>query len=1405
MFCYTSLPHLSFQRTRKNCRILSILPCLIISFIVVTNSPQILAASTVTTLTTSSNLLVAGTTVTLTATVTSNGNPVSRGTVRFCNASVPYCDDITSVLGTAQLTSNGTATVNLRLGIGSYSVKAMFRATLSLGSSSSQTEAIQVLGKFPSAISFVNSGQPGNYKVTATVIGHPNGVTKPAPTGTVSIVDPKGKLLGSTAVGSSAIKSELLPMQTVATGGGVGGLAIGDFNSDGILDFAVADQNIYISPFTGDLSIFLGDPAHTGQYLSPMVYPTAGAAGPPVVADFNGDGALDIIVGDLSQSTDSVSRGFIGVFLGDLAHPGKFLPETLYPAGILQNFYGPYAWQIAVGDFNGDGLPDLVVGQYPTNFDSTPTINVLLNDPSHPGQFLPYTSLLPAGGVGVTSMTTGDFNHDGIDDLVITTNYYTTSGYPAAPGDSIEVFLSDFAHPGQFLPPVSYMVGEEVAGIVTSDFNRDGTLDLAVANLGAPPLSENSQAAVSILLGDPSTPGSFLTPVSYPARGNTFGSFPLALGDFNGDGITDVAIGEFDATILLGDPTHPGTLLPSTSFPLGGYVPFLGAADLNGDGMTDLAVGVTNGADNSTYFRGTVFSQISQTSTESVSGISLPNPQSNYVRGIYSGDRNYLGSHTGWANIEMPTIGSATVSNITTDSATISWTSNVPTYGVVDYGPTSALGEITPWPSSPSFTHTIVLTGLTPLTTYNYEVRSVVLFDDGTHWSVTSPLAPFSTIRLPSTTTLHLSSTSVNLGTPVSLTATVVSQGTPVSPGQVSFCSGIPCTSSNMLGVASLTPTGTIPIKARLGIGSHNIYAVFNGTSPFTPSISAPQALKVCCQFPTAITIGSLYGTFGRYGLVAGITADGGQGVDPPNGSVSFFDVTRGQVLATSSQIFTQSSFDFRSPLLTPTGITAGKSIATADLNGDGILDAVVTSGPVNVLLGSPTHPGQFVTTTLPLADTKYSGVAVADFNGDGAPDIALTNNGSVGNVTLLFADLSHPGQFLSPVIVPIGNSSANQTDLIVTGDFNRDGLPDLAARTINGAQTTLAILLNNPVHPGTFNPVTPLAVNVQSSLATGDFNGDGVPDLVAGYSGSQGTLVIVFGDPVNLGNFLPNPSYYTLPAAPDSIAVADLNGDGISDLAMAVNGEAGVLLGDPTHPGQFSTLATYQTGGNASSIAIGDVTGDNLSDLVAVNSENLVVLPGDPSNPGQYQSSTTFISGTVAAPLALADFNGDSIMDAMIPGSSEISVLLGKRPKFTNLYVWDVSTQALGDYVEARYSGDSIYSGGRSCVIAFGLGSTGQAPVVTNITVSAISKSSATISWTSSIPTNGTVNYGTTATMGTLTPWEQIPTTTHSFQLVNLKPKTLYYFQVQSTAFFDSCTHWSSTSPQQSLMTLAQ
>src|SRR5271170_4540642 len=150
-------------------------------------------AATTTTLTVTSggnaaSTVASGSVVTLTATVTAGGTPTTPGQVNFCDATAKYCTDI-HLLGTAQLTANGTATLKFRPGVGSHSYKVVLAEPASLGPSASTASPLTVTAAVASPVATTtyieSSGVPNIFSLTATVPGDGNAL----PTGMVSFLD----------------------------------------------------------------------------------------------------------------------------------------------------------------------------------------------------------------------------------------------------------------------------------------------------------------------------------------------------------------------------------------------------------------------------------------------------------------------------------------------------------------------------------------------------------------------------------------------------------------------------------------------------------------------------------------------------------------------------------------------------------------------------------------------------------------------------------------------------------------------------------------------------------------------------------------------------------------------------------------------------------------------------------------------------------------------------------------------------------------------------------------------------------------------------------------------------------------------------------------------------------------
>ncbi len=307
------------------------------------------------------------------------------------------------------------------------------------------------------------------------------------------------------------------------------GLALADFDGDGMLDVAAAED-------TGicDFAIFLG--TH-GDYLSPPVLYPSGTCFCLRIAtgDFNSDGKLDLAQACEDDEFDlTVSLGN-----GD----GTFGAPDVYSVTP-----GDDPRPIVVGEFTGDSFDDVILADNGSG-------GLWLVPGNGDGTLGGVTLVL--SGAWLHSLAAGDLNGDTHLDLV---GAHLISG--------LKVFLSDGI--GGFAPPVDYDSGGE---LTLADLDDDGDLDLATAPWSSP---------VSVLVNNGD--GSFQPAVSYPILGAV--QHQITAADFDNDGIPDLAAVGAPTTVFHG--IGDGTFVPGEGYPWGTRVRTLHAADLNDDGKMDL-------------------------------------------------------------------------------------------------------------------------------------------------------------------------------------------------------------------------------------------------------------------------------------------------------------------------------------------------------------------------------------------------------------------------------------------------------------------------------------------------------------------------------------------------------------------------------------------------------------------------------------------------------------------------------------------------------------------------------------------------------------------------------------------------------------------------------------------------
>ena len=311
------------------------------------------------------------------------------------------------------------------------------------------------------------------------------------------------------------------------------GLAVGDLSGNGTHDILVANIT------TGTLSLFLETSATSGTYGAAKTLTVGGQPNDVQIADLNGDGLPDIIVAD--------NEGKVTYLLQNPSSPGNFQAAVSLPLSnpaITAENLPTRAIAAAVGDLNGDGLPDLAV----TSFDANGNygqVTIYFQDPAHPGTFLATPTVINAYGEP-SQIRIADLNKDGANDLIIACQGLASNGDLNASTDGnplgnialaeaqygAMVILQNSASPGTFSPYIVYPGVSGAISAAVADLNADGYPDVALVSL-----YPQGQGLIATLMQDPTNPGTLLTAVTYTGIGQPVS---IAAGDMNNDGLPDL-------------------------------------------------------------------------------------------------------------------------------------------------------------------------------------------------------------------------------------------------------------------------------------------------------------------------------------------------------------------------------------------------------------------------------------------------------------------------------------------------------------------------------------------------------------------------------------------------------------------------------------------------------------------------------------------------------------------------------------------------------------------------------------------------------------------------------------------------------------------------------------------------
>jgi outer membrane protein assembly factor BamB len=1062
------------------------------------------------------------------------------------------------------------------------------------------------------------------------------------------------------------------------TADGPSAVAVGDFNRDGKPDVATANSAV-----ADTISVLLG--TGSGGLGMATSWPSTSSPTDIVAGDLDRDGRLDLVVASGTVAEVAAHRGLAGGAFA--AFVASNMTVLVVPA------------RLALGDFDRDGFLDLVVVS-----ETGQRVRVLRGDGTMDFDTAAVLADLSFLARAPSAATTGDFDHDGDLDLAVA----------ARAADQVEVFLNDGG--GTLTTGPTVTVGDAPGDVFAGDIDGDGWLDLVTANGGTP-------ANASVLLGDGTGDFAAQTAVDVggqPTRvaladldrdgspdlvaldaaaprlvafegGGTspdiFGTAPfaaalaaaprgLALGDFTSDARADLVTVLPAANEAVVVPNDSGSPCARTSFalaPRSYLVPdgpvSTAAADFNHDGRVDLAVATFN--DRMIRVRKGVpggFATLVDLGpfTEPPRAVATTDldfdGNADIVAALGSGSGGsvfvFFGDGAGGFFI-APSLAAGTNTSAVAigdfdgnGAPDVAATAEGPLAGNRGLWVFLSDGQrgFTPFSGNP------LLPGL-------IAPRALVAADLTGDGLADLAVAEHGTIPLPGTTVHVLRS---DLDEPTPGFAPIASLTVGNNPAGVA--------------AADVDSDGQLDLvtadygSSRVSVIRRSVGGGFLASEPHTVGSN-----------PTAVAVVELTGdlrpdiavtTAGNRTLT--ILGNGGAGVfsNAGNHAVRDFPQTVTPVDADADGrldlAVTCQSADAVVVLLSRppsleyapwVAVAAGsqpRAAVAADLDGDGDLDLAVAnavSGTMSFLRNDGAG-GYTLHQTLAVGAGPDS-IAAADFNRDGRVDLALNAPSATptrGVSILLAKPAPEPrGEFENAVVVAVGSTP----DALAVGDFNRDGIPDLAVCDKVSSPGYVRILLGDG--SGGFPGGSSVTVADQpTSIVAADFDRDGDLDLAVGYDLADNNLQILTN---TSGSFSVVQTLDVPDTArkPLSLAVGDFDD---SDTDDAVDLAAMSFGDDRLHVYQnlgTGTFATTPSSLNAPSllqaVTAADVNLDGRPDLLAV-ATGLTVFRG--SGGMGFEAPETLVAGWLPVAVVVGDFNGDGRPDAAVVNqdSGTVSIL---------------------------------------------------------------------------------------------------------------------------------------------------
>ncbi len=1054
--------------------------------------------------------------------------------------------------------------------------------------------------------------------------------------------------------GSPLTPTAFVPAGSLYTGMSslVSGLA--DFNGDGKMDlFSVQGLTqglvVYINNSIGHTITF-------GQTLALNTASTSHLAA--AAADLDGDGMSDIIISNNSQTYSlSVYRNT------STATSVSFAANQDFPAN---NQPG----EIAVGDLDGDGKPDLVV------VDGAGGVISFFRNTSTPGSisFAQRVDLNP--GSIPASISIADLDQDGKPDLVLATNTGLGS-------------MKNLSTPGNLSFGAFYVcaTGTQLVSARAGDLDGDGKPDLVAADISGNTI---------VVVKNNSTPGS----IAFAAAQNitcALNTNHVDIEDMDGDGKPDLVSSNINYTnVSIFRNTGTGSTLTfdaAADYSIGNVsLSFSAVADMDANGRPDIIAGTTGFLIDANMVGAAPPTISSYTPTAGVTGTPVTIIGTNFTSttAVNFGD-SAAGSFIVNSDTSITAIvGGGSSGNLTVENA--------------DATATAAAGFFFYPPVIRDFYPAIGDKG-SAITIYGSNFANITEVKFGN-----SDAASFTVDSLGGITAIVGDGGTGDISV-ISPNGTATLPGFTYSPPVISSFSPLAGEVGSIVTITgrNFSPDTTYDIVRFGAVKASLVSASATQLQVSVPAGASYQPLSVTTDTRTAFATKPFLVTFPSDDptITAHSFANAGNFPTVPNPTqvvVSDLDgdgkpdmVVLGQggyfSLFLSSSSIGKIGFAPRTDYYSNADDPV--RILLQDMNGDGRPEIIVLNGgapignyspnQVSVISNNLYPGGGFIgghATVYTTAGTQ--GICVADMNGDGLPDIVVSN-GSTGTISV-YPNTTYYGGDIISFGQAIDYPAIGHPDYIIAADLDQDGRPDLIAADASGNTLTTYRNTSTGGKFGLASGINQATVAGPTYIAAGDLRGTGLPDLVSGQNAT-------------------------------SAAIADLNGDGKADLGFGRTGTGLVSLWQNNYPGTgpltFTPTVDLNAGQGDTWYFSGDLDGDSKPDLIIANpGQNSVSIfrntIGDPvitavTPDTAYKGTLIRITGRNFTGGTNTSFGGVSADSMHVVSSTEIDAVVGPGASGNTTITTLFGLGSVDGFVfipQIIAEGDTVFCSGKSVTL---------------------------------------------------------------------------------------------------------